>query len=586
MTKLPLATETPTHAPLPALAPQINPGERFEHVEMEGIEEHPGNPRRTFDPAKLLELSKSIATKGVLQPGILRPHPKPKGLIRYQLIAGARRFRASKLAARHFYPAIIRELDDEAVEEIQIIENHDREGVHPLEQADGYAKLMLRPNYTPQIIADKIGGGHTAEFVTKRIQLTKLTKKLREDFLENKIILGHALAICRLPDDKQEFCRQHGLYERQRGQHTANGWKDGELEAVSVARLELFIKTEVFLDLSSAPWKKDDIELIVKAGACTVCTKRTGANAVLFDELKKGDNCLDSKCFHEKAAAHLIQITRGFEEKGEKVKRISSKYHDAPKDALTQSHFTLCEGKTKKCEKAIRGVWIDGPRMGQAPLICTDSTCKTHHPYGTQHGGSNGKEDFWTVRAKKLEGNITIAWRKEVVKAIIAKPHDWTVPHEQLAIVARTLLIRGDVTAELINAMDLPGTTPGSVMKVHTADGNYLDKYVNAPKGSPFAIALPRIVTGLSLAAFLKDYCYLDEKDVLIPAAKAFGVDAAKMKIELGTSMRTEFNAKRDKAKAKKALAEKAAKKKKGKVELPAGKAKKTAKAKAKAAGK
>src|ERR1700674_1053385 len=104
------------------------------------INPSPFNPRKTFNEKKLEELAASIRRDGVVQPVILRSHPQTAG--RFEMVAGERRWLSSKRAERDVIPSIVRELTDQQVWEIQIIENDQRVNLHPLEQARGFEFLM------------------------------------------------------------------------------------------------------------------------------------------------------------------------------------------------------------------------------------------------------------------------------------------------------------------------------------------------------------------------------------------------------------------------------------------------------------
>jgi ParB family transcriptional regulator, chromosome partitioning protein len=118
------------------------------------IRESKTNPRRTFDETKLAELANNIRQHGVLQPILVRPMPGGEPDT-YELVAGARRFRASKLAKRESIAASVRELTDMQCLELQLIENLQRADVHELDEARGYATLMqLQPEtYTVETLA-------------------------------------------------------------------------------------------------------------------------------------------------------------------------------------------------------------------------------------------------------------------------------------------------------------------------------------------------------------------------------------------------------------------------------------------------
>ena len=130
----------------------------IQEVPLAKIRESKTNPRRFFDEAKLVELSDNIRQYGVLQPILLRPLPEGEAGT-YELVAGARRFRASKLAKRESIPATVRELTDVQALELQVIENVQRVDVHPLDEAQGYAALIqLEPDtYPVETIAARVG---------------------------------------------------------------------------------------------------------------------------------------------------------------------------------------------------------------------------------------------------------------------------------------------------------------------------------------------------------------------------------------------------------------------------------------------
>jgi ParB family chromosome partitioning protein len=536
--------------------------ERFELVAISTIAESATNPRKTYDDKAMKELTASVASKGILVPPIVRPHPKPKALITHELVAGSRRLRAALAAKLTEIPVVIRNYTDEQVLEVQIIENLQREDVHPLEEALGYQMLLKHaPLYTPEVIAEKIG--HPLAYVQKRLALVNLIKEAQKDFLACKINIGHALLLARLPEDKQKFAYKELLYHDAGRERIGDAWVELPSEACTVAQLDAYIKSQIFLALDTAPWKKDDATLLPKAGACNVCPKRSGASPSLFDELQKGgDNCLDPTCFQSKADAYLVQIEKAKKESGEKVVRITerSRYSLDKDETVTPcGEYELIEGKTKKCENMETGLFVDGPRKAQTVRICADSKCKIHHPRHASYSGSGGssqpKENYWNVREGKLEQNIKTAVRRATVEAILAKPHKWEVPQGQLQLIALSLL-QQSIKVELLDALALPGVPLGQKLNGYDTSKE-IEKFIRAGKGMPAAEKeLPRIVTALSLQKFMDEFePYNDDRLKL--AAAAFGVDEKKISIEIGTSLRTEFKAKRKAAEERTAAQEK-----------------------------
>ena len=139
----------------------------------------------------------------VLQPVLVRPLPEGEPGF-YELVAGARRYRASKLAQRETIPSTIRELSDAECLELQLIENLQRADVHELDEARGYAALMqLEPGtYTVETLAEKIG--RSEKYVYARLRLTHLVDDIQQAFYSGKLTVAHAFEIARLtPDDQR-----------------------------------------------------------------------------------------------------------------------------------------------------------------------------------------------------------------------------------------------------------------------------------------------------------------------------------------------------------------------------------------------
>jgi len=255
---------------------------QVQELSLDCIQESKGNPRRFFDEAKLLELAENIKVHGVLQAVLVRPLPgRPDGA--YELVAGARRFRASKLAGRQTIPATVRELNDAECREIQLIENLQRADIHELDEAFGYRALQdLNPElYTVETIAAKMG--KTAKYVYGRLKLVDLIPAVQTAFYEGRLTVAHALEISRLQPRDQE----RALAECFPGHRSVTSiLKDRKAEAVSVRELREWIEREIHLDLKNAPFDAGDAKLLPAAGPCTACPKRTGNNPLLFPEIR------------------------------------------------------------------------------------------------------------------------------------------------------------------------------------------------------------------------------------------------------------------------------------------------------------
>ena len=168
---------------------------------LDRIRESTTNPRQHFDD--LEELAASIRTHGVLQPILVRPLRKD-----FELVVGARRLRAARLAGLSSVPAQVKPLDDRSAREVQIIENLQRQDVHPLEEADGYKALLeSTPSCTIEEIAAKVG--KSKAYVYQRLSLTRLAPQVREVVASDALPLSYALKLAPLDGDVQMNALEH-----------------------------------------------------------------------------------------------------------------------------------------------------------------------------------------------------------------------------------------------------------------------------------------------------------------------------------------------------------------------------------------
>lgn len=153
------------------------------------------NPRRTFDPDQLEELTNSIREKGVMSPLLVRPTDDPNI---FELIAGERRWRAAQKAGLHDVPVIVREVDDKEALELAIIENVQRADLNPLEEAMGYGQLIEQFEYTQQDLAQVIGKSRS--HVANTLRLLKLPEDVRGMVSSGTLTAGHARTLITVED--------------------------------------------------------------------------------------------------------------------------------------------------------------------------------------------------------------------------------------------------------------------------------------------------------------------------------------------------------------------------------------------------
>lgn len=163
-------------------------------LRLSDIEPNKNQPRQIFDDDALSELSDSIREHGVLQPLIVRPMLDGS----YQLVAGERRWRASRLAGLSEVPVIVRALTDSEVAIIALIENLQREDLNPIEEAEGISRLIQEHGFTQEQAADKLGKSRSA--LTNTLRLMKLPEKVRGLVSDEFLSAGHARALLGLED--------------------------------------------------------------------------------------------------------------------------------------------------------------------------------------------------------------------------------------------------------------------------------------------------------------------------------------------------------------------------------------------------
>ena len=160
------------------------------------LDPNPFQPRMNFDEEMLRDLAESIRTQGVLQPILVRPHPDVPA--RYQIIAGERRWRAAGISGLHEIPVVCRELTDMESAAAALIENLQRENLNPIEEAEGYQRLIQKFGLTHEALGTAVSKsrGHVGNIV----RLLTLPESVRDEVRKGALSLGHARAMLTLPD--------------------------------------------------------------------------------------------------------------------------------------------------------------------------------------------------------------------------------------------------------------------------------------------------------------------------------------------------------------------------------------------------
>jgi ParB family chromosome partitioning protein len=392
----------------------------YRDLPLSSLTESKTNPRRFFEDSALKELAASIRSQGVLSPLLVRPLTERS----FEIVAGARRYRAAQLAEAETVPVRIVNLTDAEALEAQLIENLQRRDVHPLEEAQGFRALLNleEPKYSIEQISAKTG--KSAVYCAQRVKLTELTAAVTEAFAKDEIGVGHALLLAKLQPAEQEEALAACFRE---------DWNGGQGKAkrilLPVRHLHQWIEQNILLILKDAPFSKTDPTINSAAGACVDCPKRTGGNALLFADIAE-DACTDPACYQSKLDGFVAQTIAA----KPKLVQISSAYGPAPvtnsgsaalprnkyieiktQDPDAKKHRDWPEYQT--CKSMTEAIVTEGTEKGELRKICADPECSVHHPKKQRPAGEE------RIKAEQLkqrrEEAIANAVSLRVLSAIV-----------------------------------------------------------------------------------------------------------------------------------------------------------------------
>ncbi len=178
----------PTAAPAP-VAVNAARGDGLRTLPIEDVHPAPGQPRKSFDDARLDELAASIRAQGIIQPVVVRVREAGG----YELIAGERRWRAAQRAGLHEVPAVVRDVAEKRAFEMALVENLQREDLNPIEEAQGFSRLVEEFGYTQEALAARVGKDRST--VANALRLLRLPDDVRELVVEGRLSMGHARAL-------------------------------------------------------------------------------------------------------------------------------------------------------------------------------------------------------------------------------------------------------------------------------------------------------------------------------------------------------------------------------------------------------
>ena len=245
------------------------------------ISESKINTRGKITAESLADMIASVKEKGVLVPIIVRP----KGKDKYEVVAGNRRFMAAKTAGLQDIPARVDELSDDDAKEVQIIENLQREDVHPIEEGVAYRELIEKSKYDVAGIAARVG--KSENYVRYRLFLTNLIPAVAQAFREGQIYDGHAQIIGRLSPEDQKAAIDAAI--------TYKG------TPIPVKELKDWVDYRIDKIIQNQPWLKN-AEANEFIGPCTKCPPNV---PTLFGDIHDG-RCTDKACWEIKMKKILL----------------------------------------------------------------------------------------------------------------------------------------------------------------------------------------------------------------------------------------------------------------------------------------
>jgi len=328
----------------------ITPDVYLKHGDLEPA---PGNRagRSGMDEKSIRELAESIASQGIVQSLVVRPHPHTKG--KYRIVCGERRWTACDPAAAYIpqpirdaiahFPGIrcqVRQCSDTDALEIRTIENLQREGIHVLEEAANYQQMLElkdeagQPRYTWDTLAARIG--KSAAFVRARVKMLTMPDLAKQALLSGKLTASVALLLCRIPDPKSAIKATAEVLDRYNGRE--ENALNKEIEPMSYRQAMEHIGSTYMKRLKGQPFDQDDATLVpaydaagkplspeasapvsplspllpiipipqrAGGGPCNDCPFRTGNMKALFPDVESADVCTNLPCLKKKCDAHF-----------------------------------------------------------------------------------------------------------------------------------------------------------------------------------------------------------------------------------------------------------------------------------------
>lgn len=347
------------------------------------------NPRRKPVPAaRVTEIAESMRKFHVLEPLIVRLIGKgsttPPTSKSYQVVAGDTRQKAAIEAGLIEVPCIVRELNDLDMLELQLIENVQRNDMHPVDEGEAFKRLIDGKKYTAETLAKTIG--KSVRWVYNRLEFTKLIPDVRQAFLDEQITATHAELLARLTAAQQKEAFKDGLFH-QRFDFEHSTEDDKARHVVSVRALTDWIAGNVRLPIESEIVQRELPEV---------------ADAIA-EVAKQGP------------AARVLQVSRETYVYGNNKKLLEG--------VLLGDQWRAADSTKQRCEHVEKAVIVYGRDQGKVLLVCTDKTCAKHWPelVARKATSAAGTGESAAERARRIKANAAAAKRQAAQeKAAIA----------------------------------------------------------------------------------------------------------------------------------------------------------------------
>lgn len=482
---------------------------KITYIKIADLEPSSLNPRKNIVQSELEALAQSIREHGILQPLTVRKSGKS-----FEIICGERRFCSARIAELESVPAIIQELTDDEARQVMLIENIQRQDIHPMEEA-----LTLQDLKAQGLTIDQLSTklGKSTIYIQKRMKLLELIPAAQKQFASGEIEYSQAIQIARLQEDDQKKVLEHA---------TTGYGKDKRL--LDSRKLAEYIQSDIMLKFKDAIFKLDDALLVPAAGACDTCPKRTRNRPELFDTAEKEDKCVDSACFKLKTSTFMENKKAELKAKhGE----ISTGTMHRWNDTVTVKGQAMKVLK-KKEEGAIPVLITSGDKKGKTVFAIKPAPEVKGKSTGTESNKKASEEK------KKADKKIRNAFRRALFLELYAAITNGKQLPDPAVKVARELLYEGDCTY-LMNTPESIGVAAGYLVPTEGKDWSEIKYKQNDLETKLIAfcdkLSIERCILLFSVAADVEEANWgeqkIDSDREMMKVCVAFEIDwAAKWK--------------------------------------------------------